>query len=72
MPKIILDYKKCAGCGLCATLCPEFFEWDNQEWVVRLRGAKKEKEIAEVQVSAFSSAKEAADACPATAIRLED
>jgi len=72
MPKIILNYQKCISCGLCASFCPEFFQWDDKGSVVLLKGAKKDKKKAEIQVNALLCAKEVVDACPAIAIKLED
>lgn len=72
MPKIILDYQKCISCGLCATLCPDLFQRDDKSATVRLKGTKKQKNKAEAQVDFLACAKEAADACPASAISLKD
>jgi len=53
----------CIGCGLCEGICPEVF---------RLGDSGKADAYAEVTTDLESTATEARDACPVSAISLED
>jgi ferredoxin len=57
-----VDRGTCIGCGLCAGICPEVFEMDedNIAKVIAQPGAGNEE-----------SAQEAADSCPVGAIAVE-
>jgi len=57
MPTV--DKKKCIGCGACASICEEVFEMKDGKSVVK-KGQEKSK---------IPCIKEAADACPVSAIK---
>lgn len=54
-----VDKEKCIGCGSCAALCPEVFEMKGDKAIVKADSTDK------------LCAKEAADACPIQAIKIE-
>ncbi|MEK6856238.1 MAG: ferredoxin [Nanoarchaeota archaeon] len=60
MNKVTIDKKKCIGCGLCATLCESVFEMNGDK--AKVKTAK----------TLLPCAKEAADACPEQAIKIEE
>lgn len=61
--KATVDREACISCGLCATLCPNVFEMDEESIaVVRVEEIAPEDE---------ADAQNAADSCPVSAIALE-
>ncbi|WP_291634083.1 ferredoxin [Clostridium sp.] len=61
--KAYVDKDTCIGCGLCPEICPEIFKMEADEKAV----ASKD----EVAENLLSSAKEAEEQCPVTAITVE-
>lgn len=59
--KALVDHDICIGCGICATICPEVFKMNDDKATVIQKPVAPENE---------ASAKEAAEACPVTAISL--
>ena len=53
----------CIGCGLCAEICPEVFHMTDEGLA---------ESVGEVPAGAEETAQEARDACPVTAITIED
>ena len=53
----------CIGCGVCATLCPDVFEMDDENIAV----AKQEDIPADLE----SDVQGAADSCPVNAIEID-
>lgn len=60
--KVTVDRDACIGCGLCAGICPEVFEMDEENIA---------KVIAQPNEGTEASAREAADSCPVSAISVE-
>lgn len=61
--KAYVDKDECIGCGLCPEVCPEIFEMEDDGKAV----ASKE----EVVENLVSSAKDAEEQCPVSAIVVE-
>lgn len=57
--KVVVDQKKCIGCGNCVAVCPDSFEL--------IDGKSKPKQ--EV-VDSLGCIKEAADSCPVKCIKV--
>ncbi|MGV0837706.1 ferredoxin [Mycolicibacterium thermoresistibile] len=62
--KVTVDEDRCAGHGMCLTLCPEVFELSDDGWAV----ANPEEVPAELE----SAARDAITHCPEQAIREID
>jgi ferredoxin len=58
--KVTVDEERCAGHGMCLTLCPEVFEMTDDGWAVADPG--------EVRADLESAAKDAVANCPEQAI----
>jgi ferredoxin len=62
--KAIVDVETCTGCGLCADVCPEVFEL-NEESIAEV--------IADpVPPQAEDTCRDAAESCPVDAIYIEE
>jgi ferredoxin len=58
---VSIDKKKCIGCGLCASMCPDVFELGND-------GKAHVKDASKCKTSC--NCKEVAASCPASAIKV--
>jgi ferredoxin len=58
--KVNVDEDRCAGHGMCLTLCPEVFELSDDGWAVA--------DPADVPVEFEGAAREAIENCPERAI----
>lgn len=72
MAKIVFERSKCAGCGMCANLCPEFWEMSD-DGKSTLKGAKKVKgEVYELEVGDAGCNKEVESRCPANCVHVKE
>ena len=69
--KIIHNVEKCIGCGLCASLCPDFWEMSDNDNKVHLKGQKSEIEE-QIEIAEPKCAQEAAESCPVQAIEVKE
>lgn len=67
MAKTKVIKENCIGCGMCTSICPEVFEFDDDGLSVNKLGDNTELDSAVV-----SAVKEAADSCPGQAIIVEE
>jgi len=62
--KAYVDKDTCIGCGLCPEVCPEIFQMDDDG-----KAVASPDEVAE---NLITSAKEAEEQCPVSAISVEE
>ena len=69
--KIILERKKCIGCGSCVAVCPKFWEMA-EDGLTDLKGGKTNSKTGndELEVKAVDCNQEAADSCPVQIIKI--
>jgi ferredoxin len=67
--KVVLDKEKCILCFSCIAICPEVFE-GKDDGTVDVKDEYKGKEITDPELQA--KVREAASACPSTAIIIEE
>lgn len=60
--KAIVDAEACVGCGLCANMCEEIYQMEDDKAIVIGNSIPDEM---------LESAKEAASSCPVEAIKIE-
>lgn len=72
MPKIIHEKAKCIGCGVCASVCPNFFEMSQDDGLATLKNSKEENGFQKIETNEVDCAKEAADICPVKIITVEE
>jgi ferredoxin len=61
--KAVVDQDLCLGCAICVDVCPAVFE---------MQGDKAQAKVDPVPAGAEDACREAADQCPADAIKIED
>lgn len=62
--KAIVDRDACISCGLCVSVCPEVFEFDDEDISTVLQDP--------VEAENEDCSREAADGCPTDAIIIEE
>lgn len=60
--KALVDQDLCISCGACIDICPEVFEWNEED--------KAHAVADEVPDGQEDTAKEAAESCPTEAIKV--
>lgn len=71
--KISFDRESCIGCGACAAVYPERFEFNAEDGKSSLKNSKRnEKGFFEIEIEdkELETAKNAAESCPVNAIHL--
>lgn len=61
--RVVVDYDKCTGLGLCESIAPEFFEIQDDGSLELLREKAEEVQRGELE--------EACRSCPTEALRIE-
>lgn len=62
--KAIVDQDTCISCGLCVSVCPEVYSFNDDEKSVAIDG--------EIPSEHEAAAKEGRDACPVDAIDIKE
>lgn len=62
--KSIVDQDTCISCGLCVSICPEVYSFNEDEKSVAIEG--------DIPEEYHDTAKEARDACPVDAIDIKE
>jgi ferredoxin len=60
--KVVVDYEKCTGLGICESLSPDHFEVNDEGDLVLLKDSVSDDELQGVE--------EAISGCPTEALRL--
>jgi len=68
--KIIHEREKCIGCGLCASLCPDFWQMADDGKSQLLGSKENAKGNFELETDAVACNQEAADNCPVQCIQV--
>lgn len=61
--KVVVDFAKCTGLGICESMAPDFFEVDDNGDLVLLKEDISDDEVQSVE--------EAVSGCPTEALRIE-
>jgi ferredoxin len=61
--KVVVDFTKCTGLGICESMAPEFFEVNDAGALELLKADLTEDELQSVE--------EAVSGCPTEALRIE-
>lgn len=70
--KILLDLKKCIGCGSCSTACPNVFSMGDDIKAHITDSVIKEPDLEEKEFNeTIDCIREAANICPVQAILIE-
>jgi ferredoxin len=70
--KIILEQKKCIGCGSCAAICPKHFKMGKNNKSELIDAKKDKDDIYEKEiVKVTEEIKDAESSCPAMCIHIK-
>lgn len=61
--KVLVDYDKCTGLGICESLAPDFFEVNDEGDLVLLKEDVSDDELGAIE--------EAVAGCPTEALRIQ-
>jgi ferredoxin len=61
--KVLVDYDKCTGLGICESLAPDFFEVNDEGDLVLLKDDISDHELGAIE--------EAVAGCPTEALRIQ-
>lgn len=61
--KVIVDFAKCTGLGICESMAPDFFEVDDDGHLILLKEDVSDDDLQSVE--------EAVAGCPTEALRIE-
>jgi len=61
--KVSVDPERCISCGLCISLCPDVFDWNDDDKAYAI--------VYAVPADQQECAHEAVESCPTEAIRAE-
>ncbi len=67
--KIIHEKDKCIKCGMCVSLCSEYWEFKDGE--ISLIGSKKKEKNFELKVKKIECNKVAEEVCPVKCIKIK-
>jgi len=68
--KITYEREKCIGCGLCASLCPDFWQMGEDGKSQLLNSTKNSQGNYEREIDDTACNQEAADSCPVQCIHI--
>ena len=71
MSRIIFEKDKCIGCGVCASICPNFWEMDKDNKAELNGGVQKEDGITELEIENAECNTNASQSCPVQCIKVE-
>lgn len=67
--KIIIETKKCIGCGSCVAVCPDYFELGD-DGKAKLNGGKNEGNSNVLHTNKEGCSREAIEICPVECIKI--
>jgi len=70
--KIVLERKKCIGCGACVAVCPKYWSI-NKDGLAKLKGSKTDSKTGneELEVKDIDCNNDAAETCPVQIIKIK-
>ncbi len=67
--KVLIMRNECVSCGNCIALCPEYFEFDEDD-LSHLKNSKRIDENDEIEFDDVNCCLDAALSCPVTCIHV--
>ncbi len=68
MAKVIHERDKCIGCGACVSMCPKYWDMNDDGKSTLKEGVNTEGENYELELEELECNQDAADACPVRCI----